>query len=136
MAKGKNILHHCPHCDRVAKMEMIGAVENQPTKIWYRCTRCRHASLVDQVILQQEVEESRKKLDRATCAEYRPEQTYNVGDAIFHTELDDIGKIISKERTSGGGRAIVVSFEKHGERRLMESVLPAPAGEEDTEQAV
>ena len=132
MAKGKNILHHCPHCDRVTKMEMIGAVENQPTKTWYRCTRCRHASLVDQQALQLALEESRKKLDRATCAEYRPDKTYTVGDAIFHTDLDDIGKIISKERTSGGGRAIVVSFEKHGERRLLESVVLDPAEEQDS----
>ncbi len=130
MAKGKNILHHCPHCDRVTKMEMIGAVENQPTKTWYRCTRCRHATLVDQQVLQQALEESRKKLDRATCAEYSPDKTYSVGDAIFHTDLDDIGKIISKERTSGGSHAIVVSFEKHGERRLLESVVLDPAEEQ------
>jgi uncharacterized Zn finger protein len=122
MAKGKNITHHCPHCDRDAKMEMVGAVEDQPNKTWYRCTRCRHALLIDQSLLQQELELSRKKLDRATCAEYRPDKTYTVGDAIFHSELDDIGKIISKERTSGGGRAIVVSFERSGERRLLESV--------------
>jgi hypothetical protein len=126
MAKGKNILHHCPHCDRVAKMELIGAVENQPTKIWYRCTRCRHASLVDQQALVQAQEDSKKKLDRASAAEYRPDRTYSIGDAIFHNDLDDIGKIISKERTSGGGRAIVVSFEKHGERRLLESLPSEP----------
>ena len=33
-----------------------------------------------------------------------------------------MGKIISKERTSGGASAIVVSFEKLGQRRLLESV--------------
>ena len=129
MAKGKNILHHCPHCDRVVKMEMVGAVETQPNKIWYRCTRCRHSLLVDQIALQLELEESRKKLDRATCSEYRPDKTYSIGDAIFHSELDDIGKIVSKERTSGGGRAIIVSFEKHGERKLMESLQLDPAEE-------
>ncbi len=130
MAKGKNILQHCPHCDRVSKMEVIGAVENQPTKMWYRCSRCRHATLVDQEELLHAQEESKKKLDRATCEEYRPEKTYSVGDAIFHSDLDDIGKIISKERTSGGGRAIVVSFEKHGERRLLESMTYEPGDEQ------
>jgi hypothetical protein len=126
MAKGKSILHHCTHCDRTTKMESVGVVENQPTKIWYRCTRCRHAMLIDQTSLQHEIEESRKKLDRASCAEYRPDKTYSVGDAIFHTELDDMGKIVSKERTSGGGRAIVVMFEREGERRLLESVVNDP----------
>ena len=122
MAKGKNILHHCAHCERVTKMEMIGAVENQPEKTWYRCTRCRHATLLDLAVLRQAQEESKKKPDRATCAEYKPQNTYRVGETIFHTEWDDIGKIISKERTSGGERAIVVSFEKLGERKLLESV--------------
>ncbi len=122
MAKGKNILHHCAHCDRVTKMEPIGAVENQPDKTWYRCTRCRHASLLDLGVLRQAQEEAKKKLDRASCAEYKPENTYRIGDSIFHSGWDDMGKIISKERTSGGERAIVVSFEKLGERRLLESV--------------
>jgi hypothetical protein len=33
---------------------------------------------------------------------------------------------MSKERTSGGGSAIVVSFEKLGERRLLENIVPEP----------
>ena len=123
MAKGKNILHHCAHCERVTKMEMIGAVETQPDKTWYRCTRCRHASLIDQELLRQSQEDAKKKLERADCSEYNPTETYTVGQAIFHTEWDDIGKIVSKERTSGGARAIVVSFEKLGERRLLENVI-------------
>ena len=123
MAKGKNILYHCAHCERATKMEMIGAVENQPEKTWYRCTRCRHATLVDLEALKQTQQDAKKKLDKAQCLEYKPENTYSVGEAIFHSEWDDIGKIISKVRTSGGGRAIVVSFEKLGERRLMESVV-------------
>lgn len=123
MAKGKNILHHCAHCERVTKMEMIGAVETQPEKTWYRCTRCRHASLIDQEVLRQSQQDAKKKLERADCSEYSPSETYTVGQAIFHTEWDDIGKIVSKERTSGGARAIVVSFEKLGERRLLENVI-------------
>ncbi len=124
MARGKNILHHCTHCERVTKMELIGTVENQPEKSWYKCTRCRHASLIDLAEVRRSLEDSKKKLVREECTEYRPESTYSVGQAIFHTEWDDVGKIISKERTSGGGRAIVVSFERLGERRLLESVVP------------
>ncbi len=126
MAKGKNILHHCAHCDRVTKMEQIGVVENQPEKSWYRCTRCRHASLVDLETLKLSQQEAKKKVDRSTAVEYNPINTYKVGEAIFHSEWDDVGKIVSKERTSDGARAIVVSFEKLGERRLLES-MTAPA---------
>ncbi len=124
MARGKNILFLCSHCERMTKMEMIGTAEGQTGKSWYRCTRCRHATLVDIEDLKKSQDDAKRKLSRSDCSEYRPENTYDVGQAIFHTEWDDIGKIISKERTSGGGRAIVVSFEKLGERRLLESVIP------------
>ena len=126
MAKGKSILLHCSHCERDAKMELIGAGENAPEKSWYRCSRCRHAILVNVDELKATQEESKKKVDRSTAAPYAPESTYTVGDAIFHAELDDVGKIISKVRTSDGARAIVVSFEKNGERRLLESVVQEP----------
>lgn len=122
MARGKNISHYCNHCERITKMEMVGSVENQPDNIWYRCTRCRHASLIDVNSLRKLQEESKKTPEKIDCTEYRPDGTYAVGQAIFHSGWDDVGKIISKERTSGGEHAIVVSFEKHGERRLLESV--------------
>lgn len=125
MAKGKSILHHCAHCERTTKMEVIGPVENQPDKTWYRCTRCRHACLVDVAALRQKQEDSIRTPERGDCLEYKPENSYNVGEAIFHAEWG-IGKIISKERTSGGDRAIVVAFEKLGERKLLENVVGEP----------
>jgi len=125
MAKGKSILHHCVHCERTTKMEVIGPAENQPDKTWYRCTRCRHATLVDIAALRQKQEESARKPEREQCQEYRPENTYTVGEAIFHNEWG-IGKVVSKERTSGGDRAIVVAFEKLGERRLLENTVVEP----------
>lgn len=122
MARGKSISQFCTHCERVAKMELIGAVEDQPEKTWYRCTRCRHATLIDLVELKKSQEESKKKPERSHASEYNPGNTYNVGEAIFHSEWDDVGKVISKERTSGGASSIVVSFERLGERRLLENV--------------
>jgi hypothetical protein len=122
MARAKHISHFCGHCERVTKMETIGAVENQPEKIWYRCIRCRHALLIDMGELRRAQEEANKKVDIADASEYSPEKSYSVGQAIFHTEWNDLGKIVSKERTSGGQSSIVVSFEKLGQRRLLENV--------------
>ena len=126
MAKGKSLFHHCSHCERVTKMELIGAAEGQNERTWYRCTRCRHATMINIEELLHAQAEAKKKLEPADCKEYNPLQTYTVGQAIFHSEWDDVGKIISKERTSGGARAIVVSFERLGERRLLESVVESP----------
>jgi MinD superfamily P-loop ATPase len=124
MAKGKYIFHHCGHCDRVTKMEIIGSSETQPDRMWYRCTRCRHASLVSVEELRKTEEETKKKLTREDASEYSPANTYAVGQSIFHSEWEDIGKIVSKEKTSRGESAIVVAFEKLGERRLLENVAP------------
>jgi hypothetical protein len=103
-------------------MEFVGVTENQQDKTWYRCTRCRHALLVNLEEIKRLQEESKKRPEKADCSAYDPFSTYVVGQAIFHSEWDDIGKITSKERTSGGARAIVVSFERLGERRLLESL--------------
>lgn len=129
MARGKSISHYCNHCGREAKMEIIGSQESQPDRTWYRCSRCRHASLIDLAALRKAQEEAKRKLERDDCSEYRPENTYSIGQAIFHSGLDDIGKIVSKVRTSDGAHAIVVSFEKAGERRLLESVIMQPERE-------
>lgn len=123
MARGKSITHYCSHCDRQTKMEHVGAVQDQPDKTWYRCTRCRHAFLLDLSELRKRQEQSKRKIERSECLEYRPQDTYKVGQAIFHSEWDDVGKVISKEKTSGGASAIVVSFERLGERRLLENLV-------------
>lgn len=124
MAKGKYIFYHCGHCDRVTKMEVIGSSESQPDRTWYRCTRCRHASLINLEELRKTQEESKKKVAREDASEYSPTNTYSVGQSIFHSEWGDVGKIVSKEKTSRGESAIVVAFEKLGERRLLESLPP------------
>ena len=122
MARGKTIVNYCGHCNRETKMEMVGTVEENPERVWYRCTRCRHASLLNVIAWKKIQEDAKKKVEKSECLEYRPDQTYTVGQAIFHTALDDMGRIVSKERTSDGAHAIVVSFEKLGEKRLLESV--------------
>ncbi len=123
MPRGKSITKYCAHCERDAKMEIVGAVENQPERMWYRCTRCRHAVLLDLNELRKGDETAKRKLEKAECSEYDPHSSYRVGQAIFHSTWDDMGKVKAKERTSDGASAIVVSFEKLGERRLLENVV-------------
>ena len=67
------------------------------------------------------------KLDASLATPYNPLQSFKVGEAIFHTEWNDVGKVVSKMKTSDGSQAIVVSFEKQGQRRLIENLKPEPA---------
>ena len=118
MSKAKYVTQHCVSCNREAKME-IRAVEGSENQIWYRCTRCHHSMMVDRSI---QTSEPAAKPTRDTCIAYAPANKYEVGSSIYHTDWDDMGMVTSKERTSSGGNAIWVSFEKNGSRRLIENL--------------
>ena len=103
--------------------EMPSEVEGETThKVWYRCGKCRQVILLDLDALGKQQEEERRKIDLKDCTEYLPTKTYRLGEAIFHSDWSDVGKVKAKERTSNGGQAIVVAFEKLGERRLVENL--------------
>lgn len=121
MARSKYEERFCGYCNRQAKMEILGSMDGVADKVWYKCTRCRHLSLlaVDAFgILGKGI----GHIDAASAAQYDPHTKYAVGDAIFHTELDDVGRVLSKVKTSNGGQAIVVAFEKLGHRTLVENL--------------
>jgi len=73
--------------------------------------------------------QSLRKLDRDQAIEYAASKNFTVGQTIYHSEWDDYGKVMAKQRMSNGIRAITVAFEKLGERRLVENVAPEPATE-------
>lgn len=103
--------------------EMPSEVEGESTgKVWYRCGKCRQVFLLDLVAIGKQQELEARKIDLKDCTEYIPTKTYQLGEAIFHSEWSDVGKVKAKERTSSGGQAIVVAFEKLGERRLVENL--------------
>ena len=103
--------------------EMPGEVEGVSSrKVWYRCTKCRQASLFDLNAIERERNAALQKVDVKDCTEYSPIKTYSVGESIFHSAWSDVGKVKAKEKTSSGAHAILVSFEKLGERRLIENL--------------
>ncbi|MEK6755112.1 MAG: hypothetical protein AABZ02_03065 [Bacteroidota bacterium] len=127
MAKTKYIMHDCAYCHKSTKMELVGEMQTEGSespsqKVWYRCTRCKHSALLDKQTLTPAKRGEAAKIDRSLCTTYSKERVYTVGQAIYHSELDDVGKVIAKQKTSDGTHAITVSFEKLGERRLIENV--------------
>jgi hypothetical protein len=120
--------------------EMPSEVEGEATgKVWYRCGKCRQVFLLDLVALGKQQELEARKIEVKDCTEYTPTKTYQLGEAIFHSEWSDVGKVKAKERTSNGGQAIVVAFEKLGERRLVENLRveePGPAMEQQVPQEI
>lgn len=99
-------------------------MEGIPDKVWYRCSKCRHSMLIGLESLKKEQPDAERKIDVKDCIPYSPEKMYDVGQKIVHHEWNDVGKVLTKEITSSGAQAIIVAFEKLGERRLIENLNP------------
>jgi hypothetical protein len=136
MARTKFATLFCPYCKKETKMELLGGVPTddaattEPVKAWYRCSKCKHTNLISLEVMAQEKAAANAPLEREKCVTYSKEQTYSVGNCIYHIEWDDMGKVVRKDKTSGGNKIIVVEFEKLGERKLLENV------HEETEELV
>ena len=128
MTKSKYIMHQCAYCRRESKMEFVGTqpTENtnatEPAKIWYRCCRCKHSALLTIAPVAPTKKNQAVAIDREQCIPYSKEKTFSVGELIYHTELDDAGRVVRKEKMSNGIHSIVVNFEKLGERKLLEGI--------------
>lgn len=134
MAKTKYIMHECAYCHKATKMELVGEMqleggEGPPQKLWYRCLRCKHTALLERESLQKEKSSNGMSIDRNTSVQYSKFSVYSVGQIIYHSDWDDVGKVTAKQKTSNGTQAIIVTFEKLGERKLIENVPHAPEDE-------
>ncbi len=125
MAKSKYITHSCAYCQKVTKMVMVGEMGNESGeslggKVWYRCTRCKHSSLIERPANSLS-KNAVKELTRDDCEEYAQNKVFSVGQAIYHSDWDDVGTVVGKAKISSGVHAITVAFQKVGERRLIEN---------------
>jgi len=119
MARTKYSEHFCAYCNRDARMEFVGLMESVVGKAWYRCTRCHHTTLLETI---EASGQKNAQIDPLTATPYKPCQCFSIGEAIFHSEWNDVGKVLAKTKTSDGSQAILVSFAKLGQRRLLENL--------------
>jgi len=110
-------------------MEFVGGqpTENsnaETVKVWYRCGRCKHSALLTLSPASQMKKRRAVAIDRDQCTPYAKEKVFKVGEHIYHSEWDDVGKVVRKDKMSNGIHSIVVSFEKFGERKLLEDIQP------------
>jgi len=120
MARTKYSDRFCNNCNKETRMEIVGEMQGVQGKIWYRCSRCHYTLLLDEIVEK----ENNGKLDPANATSYKPWQSFQVGQVIFHEAWNDVGKVLNKTKTSDGSQAIIVSFEKLGQRRLIENLKP------------
>ncbi len=119
----------CEICVTPTKVQLVGeadAVEeggDEEQKRWAKCTKCHHTMMIDMLV----VNEDRRSVKETTipvedCTPYSPKSVYSIGDAIYHKAWDDVGTVTSKELTSNGSQAILVTFNKVGEKKLVENI--------------
>ena len=140
MAKTKYIMHQCAYCRRETKMEFVGSQpgeNNDPenVKMWYRCGKCKHTALLTLSLTSQ----TKKKVQavalvREECTPYSQQKTFTIGEQIYHADLDDMGRVIRKDKMSNGIQSIVVAFEKLGERKLLENMAEETVENEAVEK--
>ena len=118
MPRSKYTAQYCSYCSKSTRMEIIGEVQEAQEKMWYKCTRCHHMTLIDLKLRAADP----AKLERTSATIYNPQATFKVGESIFHNEWNDLGRVTGKTRTSDGSEAILVMFEKQGQRRLIENI--------------
>ncbi len=130
MARTKYSMHFCVYCNKDTRMEMMNEAHGSADKLWLRCSRCHHMSMMETVAKSDTP--AKGKGDPVNATKYNPRESFEIGQSIFHSEWDDVGKVIGKTKTSDGSPAIVVSFEKQGQRRLIEN-LKSTETEETTD---
>lgn len=118
MSKNKALARVCSYCGKTTKMTFIGEMAGANNRHWYRCTRCHHLSLLNIEVMK---DESKADEIGVSTIIYDPGTTYTIGEKIFHNEFNDVGKVTKKIKTSDGSNAILVQFEKIGERKLLEN---------------
>ncbi len=113
----------CPRCDKRRKMRILRTLD--PTGLeWLNCLTCNGL-----VCLTLD-EETDTLGDAAVVGDfgapapeefrtYVPEETYEVGEFIYHQTWRDVGKVIERRELAGGRCAIDVAFLNYGLKMLI-----------------
>ncbi len=114
----KQIERFCDYCGSKQRFKFRGNFEaDVENKFWYMCQKCKHVVLVsiDELTINQDAD------SKGNYRVYSAEETYEVGEIIYHAEWNDYGKVKKKEVSSSGYNIIVVEFEKLGQKKLVEN---------------
>ena len=125
MARVKNVEAFCSVCNTMRKMELAGEVvtsDENYNKRWAKCKKCKQTMIID---VDNDIKENKVSLEgieNEDCTTYSPAKSFTVGEAIYHQNWDDFGKVVSKEIMSNGRSSISVEFQKSGLKKLIESI--------------
>ena len=113
----------CPRCDKRRKMQILRTLDETGLE-WANCLACNG-------LLCFEFNDQTDALDSphivgdfgAPAPEefrtYVPEETYQIGEFIYHQTWRDVGMVTGRKDLAGGRSAIDVAFLNYGAKSLI-----------------
>jgi len=113
-------VYYCKQCKK--EREMKKTDNGLDGKIvWLKCTECGKRTFLT-VDNWQSLVSNDFEIKADIEIEYDPNDSFSVGQALYHKIWDDRGEVVKKETTNSGQNMIVVSFDRLGEKRLVENL--------------
>jgi hypothetical protein len=113
----------CPRCRKRRKMQVLRGVDETGLE-WTNCGACNALVCFSYEADAQSVARAHDVGDFGAPAPdefrtYVPEQSYEVGEFIYHQTWRDVGKVIRRRDLAGGRAAIDVAFLNYGPKMLI-----------------
>lgn len=121
--KAKQRHKYCPVCKEMVPMSVIREAEDEGDLYWLLCSACDSKFALRRQEYHREKQPDISVIKKDSARVYRTNQTYSVGELIYHRRLDDVGLVVDKTAAPGSvncSGAIVVSFMEAGSKTFIE----------------
>jgi ribosomal protein L44E len=121
-AKVKRRRKYCPVCAEEVSMSVIRQAEGENDLWWLLCASCNSRYALTGREYQKEKRPDVSAIEKENARIYLTDQTYSVGELLYHPKLDDMGMVVNKSTSpmASCSGAIVVSFMEVGQKTLIE----------------
>lgn len=125
--KTKRRNKYCPICKAEVPMSVIREAERESDLWWLLCPSCDSQFALTRQQYQREKRPKMLAVEREDARTYHTDQTYSVGELIYHRKLDDMGLVVDKAAAPlvNCSGAIIVSFVEAGRKMLIEGYTAA-----------
>lgn len=121
--RGGAVVSYCKFCHSEKSMKPVGDGFDGKI-IWLRCVDCSKMIFLKREDYEGLLENKTGKANghEEICEDYEPTKIFHVGQLLYHKVWDDKGEVMKKETTNSGQQAIIVAFDRLGERVLVENL--------------
>ncbi len=119
---------HCPICEEEVSMTVTREAEGEDDLWWVLCSACNSRFVLTRQQYQREKKPDISAVKTDKAKEYHTNKTYEVGQIIHHSKLDDVGVVTDKASppsTVDCSGSIIVSFMELGQKTLIEGYTVA-----------